>query len=102
MKSDEPGLIVEVLNGYRLKERLPDNIGELTVPMGVPEVLRAGNDLTVVTYGACCRIALDAAEKLSGVGIEAEIIDVQSLVPFDIHRRILESLKKTNRIIFYG
>ena len=100
MNSDEPGLIVEVLNGYRLKEQLPDNIGEFTVPLGIPEILRIGDDLTVVTYGVCCRIALDAAEKLSGVGIEVEIIDVQSLVPFDIHGKILESIKKTNRIIF--
>ena len=100
LKSDEPALIVEVLNGYRVKERLPDNIAEFTVPLGVPEVLRQGQDVTVVTYGACCRIALDAADKLSKVGIEIEIIDVQSLLPFDIHGRIVESLKKTNRILF--
>ncbi len=100
LKSDEPGLIVEVLNGYRIKERLPDNIGEFTLPIGIPETLRRGDDLTIVTYGACCRIALDAAEKLNQVGIEAEIIDVQSLLPFDIHGKIQESLKKTNRIIF--
>ncbi len=100
LKSDEPGLIVEVLNGYRIKERLPDNIGEFTVPIGIPETLRTGTDLTIVTYGACCRIALEAAEKLNEVGIAAEIIDVQSLLPFDIHGKILESLKKTNRILF--
>jgi pyruvate/2-oxoglutarate/acetoin dehydrogenase E1 component/TPP-dependent pyruvate/acetoin dehydrogenase alpha subunit len=100
MRCDEPAVVVEVLNGYRVKERLPDNISEFTTPLGVPEVIREGNDVTVVTYGACCRIALDAAEKLSKVGVDVEVIDVQSLLPFDIHGRIVESLKKTNRILF--
>ncbi|NWG08118.1 MAG: transketolase [Chloroflexi bacterium] len=100
LKSDEPAIIVEVLNGYRVKERLPDNIDEFTVPLGVPEVIREGSDVTIVTYGACCRIALDAAEKLSKVGIAVEVIDVQSLLPFDVHGKIVESLRKTNRIIF--
>jgi pyruvate/2-oxoglutarate/acetoin dehydrogenase E1 component len=100
LKSDEPGLVVEVLNGYRVKERLPDNLAEFTVPLGVPEVIRAGDDLTLVTYGATCRIVMDAADLLSRSGIEAEVIDVQSLMPFDLHGRILESLKKTSRIIF--
>ncbi|HEY3475430.1 MAG TPA: thiamine pyrophosphate-dependent enzyme, partial [Anaerolineales bacterium] len=100
LKADEPAVIVEVLNGYRVKERLPDNIGEFTVPLGVPEVIREGSDATVVTYGACCRIAVDAAQKLSKAGIEIEIVDVQSLLPFDIHGRIVESLKKTNRVVF--
>ena len=100
LKCDEPAVVVEVLNGYRVKERLPDNIGEFTVPLGAPEVIREGSDVTLVTYGACCRIALDAAEKLSKAGIEVEIVDVQSLLPFDIHGKIVESLKKTNRIIF--
>ncbi len=100
LKADEPALIVEVLNGYRIKEKLPDNIGEMTVPLGMPEIVREGSDVTIVTYGACCRIAIDAADKLSKVGIETEIIDVQSLLPFDIHGKIVESLKKTNRVIF--
>ena len=100
MKANEPALIVEVLNGYRIKEKLPDNISEMTVPLGVPEVIREGKDITIVTYGACCRIALDAAEKLSKVGIEVEVIDVQSLLPFDIHAKIVDSLKKTNRVLF--
>ncbi|MBI5840641.1 MAG: transketolase [Chloroflexi bacterium] len=100
LKSDEPAIIVEVLNGYRVKERLPDNIGEYTTPLGVPEIIREGNDVTVVTYGACCRIALDAAEKLSKIGIGVEVIDVQSLLPFDIHGKIVESLKKTSRVLF--
>lgn len=98
--SDEPGLVVEVLNGYRLKERLPENIGELTTPLGIPEILRAGDDVTLVTYGALCRIAMEAAAALSKVGIEVEVIDVQSLLPFDIHGSILESLKKTGHILF--
>jgi pyruvate/2-oxoglutarate/acetoin dehydrogenase E1 component/TPP-dependent pyruvate/acetoin dehydrogenase alpha subunit len=100
LKSDDPAIIVEVLNGYRQKEKLPDNIGELTVPPGVPEILKEGTDVTIVTYGACCRIMLEAAKMLHEVGIEAEVIDVQSLLPFDIHGVIVESLKKTSRIVF--
>lgn len=100
LRSDDPALVVEVLNAYRIKERLPDNIGEFTVPLGIPEVLRPGSDLSIVTYGACCRIALEAAQQLSRAGIEAEIIDVQTLLPFDRQGRILDSLKKTNRILF--
>jgi len=100
LQSDEPGIVVEVLNGYRIKEQVPDNMGEFTVPLGVPEVLRPGKDVTVVTYGACCRIVMAAAEELSKVGVETEVIDVQSLLPFDIQGVILESLKKTNRIVF--
>ena len=100
LAADEPALLVEVLNGYRIKERLPDNMGEFTVPLGIPEVLRSGEDITLVTYGAAVRIVLEAAKHLSRVGIEAEVIDVQSLLPFDIHGKILESLKKTSRIAF--
>jgi pyruvate/2-oxoglutarate/acetoin dehydrogenase E1 component/TPP-dependent pyruvate/acetoin dehydrogenase alpha subunit len=100
LNSDDAALIVEVLNGYRQKERLPDNIGSMTVPLGVPELLREGEDITIVTYGACCRVVIEAAEKLNRVGIQAEVIDVQTLLPFDLHNRILESLKKTSRILF--
>ncbi len=100
LKADEPAVVVEVLNGYRIKERLPDNVGEFTVPLGQPEVLRQGEDITLVTYGAACRIVMEAADLLSRVGIEAEVIDVQSLLPFDINGRIVESLKKTSRILF--
>ena len=100
LRGDDPAVVIEVLNGYRIRERLPENIGEVCVPLGVPEVIREGTDTTIVTYGACCRIALEAAELLSQVGIQAEVIDVQSLLPFDIHGRILESLKKTSRILF--
>lgn len=100
LAADEPGLVVEVLNGYRLKEPLPDNIAEMTVPLGVPEILRSGSDLTIVTYGACCRIVLQAAEELAELGIESEVIDVQSLLPFDRHGLIVKSLQKTNRVLF--
>jgi pyruvate/2-oxoglutarate/acetoin dehydrogenase E1 component len=100
LKAEEPALVVEVLNGYRLRERLPENIAQFTVPLGIPEILRPGSDVTLVTYGACCRIVLEAAEQLSQVGINAEVVDVQSLLPFDTKAIILDSLKKTNRIVF--
>ncbi len=100
IQSDEPALVIECLNGYRLKERLPDNYANFTVPLGKVEVLRSGVDLTLVTYGSCCRIALEAAEQLKEVDIDVEIIDVQSLLPFDLDHDIVKSLKKTNRILF--
>jgi pyruvate/2-oxoglutarate/acetoin dehydrogenase E1 component len=100
LAGDDPAIVVEVLNGYRLKEKLPSNLADFRVPLGVPEVLREGTDVTVVTYGACCRIALEAAAKLAEVGIEIEVIDVQTLLPFDRHHSIVESLKKTNRVLF--
>ncbi|HEV3076539.1 MAG TPA: thiamine pyrophosphate-dependent enzyme [Thermoanaerobaculia bacterium] len=100
LAGDDPGVVVEVLNGYRVKERLPANVGEMTVPLGAPEVLREGGDVTVVTYGACCRVALEAAERLAQVGIEVEVVDVQTLLPFDLAGRVVDSLRKTNRIVF--
>ncbi len=100
LKADEPAIVVEVLNGYRVKERVPKNIDEMTLPLGVPDIIREGRDVTLVTYGACCRIVMEAADKLSKVGIEIEVIDVQSLMPFDIHSKIVESLKKTSRVLF--
>jgi len=100
LRAEDPAILVEVLNGYRIKERVPDNIGEFTVPLGVPEILRAGRDITVVTYGACCRLVMEAADLLSKMSIGVEVIDVQSLLPFDLRGVIGESLKKTNRIIF--
>lgn len=100
LQSDDTALIIECLNGYRLKERIPDNIGTFTVPLGVPEVLREGMDVTVVTYGSMCRIVMEAAEELKKMGVSCEVIDVQTLLPFDIHHRILESVKKTNRVVF--
>ena len=100
LASDEPALLIECLNGYGLKERLPDNIAEFRVPLGVPEVLSEGRDVTVVTYGACCRVAEQAGAQLMELGISVELIDVQSLLPFDVNNLILESIKKTNRVIF--
>lgn len=100
LRSDDPAIIIECLNGYRLKERKPDNIGEFTLPIGVPEVLRNGTDVTVVTYGSMCRVMMEAADALETVGISVEVIDVQSLLPFDIHHTIVESIKKTNRVVF--
>lgn len=100
IKGDDPALIVEPLNSYRQKEILPDNIGEICVPLGEPEIIREGNDITIVTYGSMCRIVMEAAAQLQKSGIEAEVIDVQTLLPFDIHSRIAESVKKTNRVIF--
>jgi pyruvate/2-oxoglutarate/acetoin dehydrogenase E1 component len=100
LQAEEPGLVVEVLNGYRLKERLPSNLADITVPLGVPEILRPGDDVTLVTYGALCRIALESAELLSKVGIDVEVIDVQTLLPFDRHGLIVSSLKKTGHIVF--
>ncbi|MCS7075450.1 MAG: thiamine pyrophosphate-dependent enzyme [Bacteroidia bacterium] len=100
LQSDDTALIVEVLNGYRLKERIPDNVAEFTVPLGVPEILREGMDVTLVTYGACCRIAIEAAQMLDEMGISVEVIDVQTLLPFDIHHIIVRSLQKTNKIAF--
>lgn len=100
LKSDEPALVIECLNGYRLKEKMPSNLGEFTVPMGKPEILKTGKDLTIVTYGSMCRIILEAATELAEIGIDVEVIDVQTLLPFDIHGVIGDSVKKTNRVIF--
>jgi transketolase len=98
-RGDNPGVVIEVLNGYRLKERVPDNIGEFTVPLGVPEVLREGTDATIVTYGACCAIALDAAKALDSLGVSCEVIDVQTLNPFDLNHSIVRSVEKTHALV---
>ena len=100
LKGNDPAIVVECLNGYRLKEKMPANLLELTVPLGVPEVIKEGDDITIVSYGSTLRIIYDAVERLEKEGISCEIIDVQTLLPFDIHHLILASLKKTNRIIF--
>jgi len=100
IQSDEPALIIECLNGYRLKEKLPSNIDRFTIPVGVPEVLNEGTDVTIVTYGSCVRIAQESIVMLDEKGISVELIDVQSLLPFDINHSIVESIKKTNRIVF--
>lgn len=99
LQSDEPALIVECLNGYRLKEKQPDNLGEFTVPVGKVEVTKAGTDVTLVTYGSTWRLVMEAAEQLEELGISAEVIDIQSLIPFDLSHDILESVKKTNRLV---
>jgi pyruvate/2-oxoglutarate/acetoin dehydrogenase E1 component len=99
LRADEPALVVEVLNGYRLKEAIPDNVGEFTVPLGLPEILREGTDLTLVTYGSSCRVAMDAAKALEEVGISVEVIDAQTLLPFDLHGITARSLQKTNRLV---
>jgi len=100
-EADDPALVIEPLNGYRLKEKRPDNIGEYKIPLGVPEILHKGNDITLVTYGSCVRIAHDAVEQLKDFNINVELIDVQTLLPFDINNVILESIKKTNRVLFF-
>jgi pyruvate/2-oxoglutarate/acetoin dehydrogenase E1 component/TPP-dependent pyruvate/acetoin dehydrogenase alpha subunit len=101
LRGDDPAIVVEVLNGYRVKEKLPSNVGTFTIPLGVPEILREGSDVTIVTYGACCKLALDAARLLQEkANISAEVIDVQSLLPFDVHGSIVESLRKTNKVLF--
>jgi pyruvate/2-oxoglutarate/acetoin dehydrogenase E1 component/TPP-dependent pyruvate/acetoin dehydrogenase alpha subunit len=100
LKGDDPALIIECLNGYRIKEKMPNNLSEICVPLGIPETLKEGSDLTIVTYGSMCRIVMEAALQLEEIGISVEIIDVQSLLPFDINHQIVESIKKTNRVIF--
>lgn len=100
LQSNDPALMVECLNGYRLKERLPSNLLEYRVALGVPEIIREGTDITIVSYGSVLRIILEAARKLESMGINCEVIDVQTLLPFDINHLILDSLKKTNRILF--
>lgn len=100
LQSNDPGLVIECLNGYRLKEKLPSNLLDYTVPLGIPEIVREGLDVTVVTYGSTLRIVMEAAETLSRMDISCEVVDVQTLLPFDTGFRILESLKKTSRIVF--
>lgn len=100
LRSNDPGIVVECLNGYRLKEKLPSNLLEYTVPLGVPEITKPGSDITLVSYGSTLRIVEEAANKLEKSGVSCEIIDVQTLLPFDINHVILDSLKKTNRIAF--
>ncbi|MFZ4771167.1 MAG: alpha-ketoacid dehydrogenase subunit beta, partial [Ferruginibacter sp.] len=100
LKGNDPGLIVECLNGYRLKEQLPSNLLEFTIALGVPEIVKEGTDVTVVSYGSTLRIVMEAAEQLLHVGISCEVVDVQTLLPFDIHHHIVASLQKTNRIVF--
>lgn len=100
LNSDDPAIVIECLNGYRLKERLPDNLYDTRVPLGVPEVIKEGTDVTIVTYGSMCRIVMEAAVQLENIGISVEVIDIQTLLPFDISHKIVESIRKTNRVIF--
>jgi pyruvate/2-oxoglutarate/acetoin dehydrogenase E1 component len=100
LKGNDPAIMVECLNGYRLKEKLPSNLLDFTVALGEPEVIREGSDVTIVSYGSTLRIIDEAATILEKQGVSIEIIDVQTLMPFDVHESILASLKKTNRIIF--
>jgi pyruvate/2-oxoglutarate/acetoin dehydrogenase E1 component len=99
LASDEPGLIVECLNGYRLKEKMPSNLGEFKTPIGKVETIKEGSDISLVSYGSTLRIVMQAAKELQEVGIDAEVIDVQSLLPFDLNHDILKSITKTNRLL---
>jgi pyruvate/2-oxoglutarate/acetoin dehydrogenase E1 component len=99
LESDEPALIVECLNGYRLKEKMPSNIGAFKTPLGVVETIKEGEDITLVSYGSTLRLVEQAAKELQEVGIDAEIIDIQSLLPFDLNHDIVKSIAKTNRLM---
>ncbi len=99
LSADEPALIIEPLNGYRIKEQMPSNIGEYKIPLGLVETIHEGTDVTLVTYGSCCRVALEAVKQLAETDISVEVIDVQTLLPFDLTHQIVESLKKTNRLV---
>jgi pyruvate/2-oxoglutarate/acetoin dehydrogenase E1 component len=101
LQGEDPALVIEPLNGYRIREERPNNMGEFRIPLGVPEILREGTDVTIATYGSCVRIAREAIEQLWDIGISVELIDVQTLLPFDTERVILNSLKKTSRIVFF-
>jgi len=101
LAGDDPALVIEPLNGYRLKERMPSNPGEFRIPLGIPEIIRAGKDVSLITYGSCVRIAREAAEQLGDFNVDVELIDVQTLIPFDLPNTILESVKKTGRVVFF-
>lgn len=100
LASDDTALMIESLNGYRLKEKMPSNLPAYREPLGVPEIIKEGNDVTIITYGSMCRIVMDAAQQLEEVGVSCEVIDVQTLMPFDVHHSLIESVKKTNRVVF--
>jgi pyruvate/2-oxoglutarate/acetoin dehydrogenase E1 component len=100
LQANDPAILIECLNGYRLKEKLPSNLLEYTVPLGIPEIINEGTDVTIVSYGSTLRIIEEAIIRLTQDGISIELIDVQTLLPFDIHHSIVKSLQKTNRILF--
>jgi pyruvate/2-oxoglutarate/acetoin dehydrogenase E1 component len=99
LEGNDPALVIESLNGYRLKEKLPNNLGEFRVPLGTTETIRKGKDITLVSYGSTLRIVVEAAEELHKVGIDTEVIDIQSLIPFDLGKDIRKSVEKTNRLL---
>ncbi len=99
LQSDDPGIVIECLNGYRLKEKLPDNYLEMTLPLGVPEIIQEGEDLTIVTYGSCVRVVQESIKLLTKRGVSVELIDVCTLLPFDLEHKILDSIKKTSRLL---
>ena len=101
LQADDSAIVIEPLNAYRLKEKRPENIGEFKVPLGVPEILTTGTDVTLLTYGSCVRIAQDAVDQLKEFRINVELIDVQTLLPFDVNNVIVESVKKTNKVVFF-
>ncbi|NQY66998.1 MAG: transketolase, partial [Flavobacteriales bacterium] len=101
LESDDPSLIIEPLSSYRLKEKLPSNLGQFRIPLGQPEIIKEGSDITIVTYAFCCNIALAAAKDLEKVGISIEIIDIQTLLPFDVNHSIINSIEKTNKVLFF-
>jgi pyruvate/2-oxoglutarate/acetoin dehydrogenase E1 component len=100
LEGNSPAIVIEPLNGYRLKEKLPDNLGEFRLQLGIPEILTQGTDITVVTYGSTVKIAVEAVKQLADHNISVELVDVQTLIPFDMNKMILRSLKKTNRVLF--
>jgi pyruvate/2-oxoglutarate/acetoin dehydrogenase E1 component len=100
LEGKDPAIVIEPLNGYRLKEKLPDNLGEFRLQLGIPEILNQGTDISIVTYGSTVKIAAEAVKQLAAHDISVELIDVQTLIPFDRNKMILESLRKTNRILF--
>ena len=99
LAGNDPALVIESLNGYRLKEKLPNNLGEFRVSLGTTETMRKGNDITIVSYGSTLRIVVEAAEELHKMGIDTEVIDIQSLIPFDLGKDIRKSVEKTNRLL---
>lgn len=100
LSCDDAALMIESLNGYRLKEKMPSNLAEYKEPLGVPEKLKEGDDITIITYGSTCRIVMDAAQQLEEVGVSCEVVDIQTLMPFDVHQSLINSVKKTNRVAF--
>lgn len=100
LQSDDPAIVIECLNGYRLKEKMPNNLSDIRTPIGITETTHQGTDITIVTYGSTWRIVSNAVNELLKVGISCEVIDVQSLLPFDVNHKIVESIKKTNKVLF--